>query len=495
MRVSIGIDLGSSRVKLLALDDAGESLGVALASYPTESRQAGYAEQNPDRWWDALRLAMSELLARPALRGASVAAVGLTGQMHGAVFLDADGSAVRPALMWSDGRAEAEAAEIEERIPRDELVARTGNRSNVSFTAPKIMWVARHEPEVMARTRWIVQPKDALRARMTGEIAGDVSDASATLLFDLRGRHWSDDLCERLEIDRGRLAPLSESEVSAGGLRSEAARALGLPSGISVAVGGADAPAAALGLGLAREQDADGSVLISLGTGGQVLAPVAQPMVDPEGRLHGLCHVVPGQWCVMAAILSAAASLDWAVRLLRPDDANGARELLAAAAKAPAGSDGLLFLPYLRGERTPHFDPSASGALVGLRIGHGPAEVTRAVLEGVAYALAEGLDLMRGLGLEPRAGVVAGGGVNRLWQQIIADVLDMPVALGATEHASARGAALLGATAAGIAPSSVEAVSPHPADARLMEPNQSDARLYAERFAVYREIYGRLPKS
>jgi xylulokinase len=212
VRVSIGIDLGSSRVKLLALDEAGESLGVTMASYPTESRRAGYAEQNPERWWDALRLAMSDLLARPALRGASVEAIGLTGQMHSAVFLDANGSAVRPALMWSDGRAEAETAEIEHRISRDELVGITGNRSNVSFTAPKIMWVARNEPEVMARTRWIVQPKDALRARLTGDVAGDVSDASATLLFDLRKRDWSDDICHRLEVDRGRLAPLTESE-------------------------------------------------------------------------------------------------------------------------------------------------------------------------------------------------------------------------------------------------------------------------------------------
>ncbi len=495
MRVSIGIDLGSSRVKLLALDEAGESLGVTTASYPTESRHAGYAEQNPDRWWDAVRLAMSEMLARPALRGASVEAIGLTGQMHSAVFLDANGSAVRPALMWSDGRAEAEAAEIEQRIPRADLVAITGNRSSVSFTAPKIMWVARHEPEVMARTRWIVQPKDALRARLTGEVAGDVSDASATLLFDLRARTWSDEICNRLEIDRGRLAPLTESEASAGVLRDEAARALGLPTGIAVAVGGADAPAAALGLGLAREEDAHGTVLVSLGTGGQVLAPVAKPMADVEGRVHGLCHVVPGQWCVMAATLSAAASLDWVVRLLRPDDPNGARELLAAAAKAPAGSDGVIFLPYLRGERTPHFDPAASGALVGLRIGHGPAEVTRAVLEGVAFALAEGLDLMRGLGLEPKAGVVAGGGVNRLWQQIIADVLNMPVALGATEHASARGAALLGAVAAGIAPSTAESTWPLPGDTRVMDPIPAQAALYAERSAIYRELYGRLPKA
>ena len=494
MRVSIGIDLGSSRVKILALDEAGESLGVTMASYATESRRAGYAEQNPDRWWDALRLAMSELLARPALRGASVEALGMTGQMHGAVFLDAAGAAVRPALMWSDGRAEAEAAEIDKRIPRDELVAQTGNRSNVSFTAPKIMWVARNEPEIMARTRWIVQPKDALRARLTGEIGGDVSDASATLLFDLRGRTWSDDICRRLEIDRSRLAPLTESEVSAGGLREEAARALGLPVGIAVAVGGADAPAAALGLGLAREEDADGTVLISLGTGGQVLAPVAEPKVDPEGRLHGLCHVVPGQWCVMAAILSAAASLDWVVRLLKPDDPNGSRELLAAAAKVPAGSDGLLFLPYLRGERTPHFDPAARGALVGMRIGHGPAEVTRAVLEGVVYALAEGLDLMRGVGVEPTSGVVAGGGVNRLWQQIIADMLNMPIALGATEHASARGAALLGAVAAGIAPSTAKSTWPLPGDTRVMEPIPTNVELYAERSATYRELYGRLPR-
>ena len=494
MRVSIGIDLGSSRVKLLALDEAGESLGVTMASYQTDSRRAGYAEQNPDRWWDAVRLAMSELLSRPVMRGADIEALGLTGQMHGAVFLDEALLPIRPALIWSDARAEAETSEIEQRIPRAELVARTGNRSNVSFTAPKIMWVARHEPEVMARARWVVQPKDALRARLTGEIGGDVSDASATLLFDLRARTWSDDICGRLEIDRGKLAPLFESEALAGPLRQDAARALGLPAGIGVAVGGADAPAAALGLGLVSEADSNGTVLVSLGTGGQVLAPVAEPKIDPEGRLHSLCHVVPEGWCVMAAILSAAASLDWVVGLLRPDDPNGARELLAAAAKVPAGSDGLLFLPYLRGERTPHFDPAARGALVGLRMSHGPAEVTRAVLEGVALALAEGLDLMRGIGVAPKAGVVAGGGVNRLWQQILADVLDMPVALGATEHASARGAALLGAVAAGIVPSSTRGPLPRPADTRVMEPDPARVRLYAEMAGPYRELYGRLPK-
>ncbi len=495
MRVSIGIDLGSSRVKLLALDEEGNVLGMTMASYATDSRQPGYAEQNPDRWWDALRLAMSEMLSRPALRGADVAALGLSGQMHSAVFLDAAGVPVRPALMWSDGRAEAETKEIEKRISRSELVARTGNRSNVSFTAPKIMWVAAHEPEVFARTRWIVQPKDAIRARLTGKVAGDVSDASATLLFDLKARTWATDICEKLGIDARLLPPLFESESLAGELREDAARALGLPVGIAVAVGGADAPAAALGLGLAREEDAKGTVLISLGTGGQVLAPVTDPRVDPDGRLHGLCHVVPGQWCVMAAILSAAASLDWVVRLLRPDDPNGSRELLAAATKVPAGSDGLIFLPYLRGERTPHFDPAARGAMIGMRISHGAPELTRAVLEGVAFAMAEGLDLMRGIGVEPKSGVVAGGGVNRLWQQIIADVLNIPVALGATEHGSARGAALLGAVAAGMIPSTGKGVPPLPADTRLMQPDPANVSLYAGISATYRELYGRLPRS
>jgi xylulokinase len=494
VRVSIGIDLGSSRVKLLALDENGDCQGVTMASYATDSRRAGYAEQNPDRWWDALRLAMSELLSRPAIRNATVVGLGLTGQMHGAVFLDEHGAPVRQALMWSDARADAETAEIEERIPRRELVQITGNRSNVSFTAPKIMWVAKHEPQVLERTRWIVQPKDALRAKLTGNVGGDVSDASATLLFDLRARTWSADLCRRLDIDPGLLAPLAESESLAGELVEDAARALGLPSGIPVAVGGADAPAAALGLGMARQKDAEDSVLISLGTGGQVLAPVAEPKVDPEGRLHGLAHVVPGQWCVMAAILSAAASLDWVVRLLRPDDLNGARELIAAASKTPPGTDGLLFLPYLRGERTPHFDPSARGAFVGLRIGHGPAEMTRAVLEGVAFALAEGLDVMRELDVRPSGGVVAGGGVNRLWQQIIADVLNMPVTLGATEHASARGAAILGAVVAGMVPSSTQGTLPLPADTRVMEPIPANVAMYAEMSAVYRTLYDRLPR-
>jgi xylulokinase len=356
------------------------------------------------------------------------------------------------------------------------------------------MWLARNEPEVMARTRWIVQPKDALRARLTGEVYGDVSDASATLLFDLRARAWSDEICRKLKIDRGLLAPLTESEACGGNLREDAARALGLPAGISVAVGGADAPTAALGLGLASEASSHGTVLLSLGTGGQVLAPVAEPKIDPEGRLHGLCHVVPGQWCVMAAILSAAASLDWVVRLLRSGDPNGARELLAAAAKVPAGSDGLLFLPYLRGERTPHFDPTASGAMVGLKISHGAPEITRAVLEGVAFALAEGLELIRDLGLRPQAGVVAGGGVNKLWQQILADVLNMPVTLGATEHASGRGAALLGAVAAGIAPSTAISTWPLPGDTRVMEPIPENVAMYAKRLAVYRKLYATLPK-
>jgi xylulokinase len=495
VRVSIGIDLGSSRVKLLALDETGECVGVTMASYATESRRPGYAEQNPERWWDALRLAMSELLAKPSLRDADPVALGLTGQMHSAVFLDEAGDPVRPAIMWSDGRAEAEAAAIERRIPRDELVARTGNRSNVSFTAPKIMWLIANEPDAWARTRWVVQPKDALRVRLTGIVGSDVSDASATLLFDLRARKWAADVCDKLGIDRRRLPALLESEASAGALRDDAAEALGLPAGIAVAVGGADAPAAALGLGLGRAVDADGTVLISLGTGGQVLSPLEEPKVDPQGRLHGLAHVVPGQWCIMAAILSAAASLDWIVKLLRPDDPNGHRELLAMAAKAPVGSDGLIFLPYLRGERTPHFDPAARGAMIGLTMSHGPAEMTRAVLEGVAYALAEGLDLMRGVGVQPTAGVVAGGGVNRLWQQIVADVLDLPVALGATEHGSARGAALLGAVAGGMLPSTAQGTPPLPADTRVMEPDPANVDIYRRISTTYRGLYGRLPKA
>jgi xylulokinase len=490
--VVVGIDLGTSSLKAVAVNREGQVVGQTSSAYPTHHPHHGWDEQEPADWWRALRRALRSLRAEPEIARATIRGVGFSGQMHGAVPIGADGRPVRPAIIWSDARTIREVEAMEERVSTHDLVALTGNRANTGFTAPKIIWMRDHEPERYAKTRAFIQPKDALRLRLTDKVAGDVSDASATLLFDLRGRTWSDELCTMLGVDRSLLPPLFESPQVAGHVTLSAARATGLPSGIPVAAGGGDAPCAALGVGLggAGSEDA-GTLLLTLGTAGQAFAVTAEPLIEPEGRTHALCHVEPGAWYQMGAILQAGAAVEWLVRALgaRPGPRASMRVFEAAASVTPAADDPY-FLPYLVGERSPHLDPHVRGAFVGLASHHGLGHLARAVLEGVAFALRDAASAMEAVGVTWRAIRVTGGGARSgTWLQLLADSFAMPVELGSTAHGSGRGAALLGAVASGWFASVAEAAATAGRPTEIIHPNPDELNRAAQRLAIFRSLY------
>ncbi|MEI6778200.1 MAG: xylulokinase [Chloroflexales bacterium] len=481
----LGIDLGTSLLKLQAIDQTGRSVAEASVSLDLSIPQPGWAEQSPAHWWDACIWACQSLFASGALKPEQVAAIGFSGQMHGAVFLDAEGEVLRPCLIWADGRTVEQVAQIETRIPRTELIGITGNAANTSFTAAKVLWVRQHEPEIYARTRQILLPKDYLRFRLTGHLASDVSDASATLLFDLATRDWSPTLLHALGIDAGLLPPVYESTAIAGKISVEAARATGLVAGTPVVAGGGDAECSAFGLGLASGQDR--TLLCSIGTSAQVFAVTDRPVIDLSGRIHSLCHVVPGRWHVMGAILAGGVSLRWLRDLLTPPDADRLptyTTLTAEAAQAGVGASGLTFLPYLLGERTPYMDPHARGVFFGLRLDHGRAHMICAVMEGVVLALRDGLEVFRELGVvsaEVRA--VGGGAQSELWLQIQRDIFNLPIRRSLTDHGAAYGAALLAGLGAGAFATPEDAVAGMP----LAEPSPPDPAVVAQ----YQRIYER----
>jgi xylulokinase len=436
----LGIDLGTSSVKVCATDLRGNVLAHASTDVTTRSPRPGWHEQDPAHWWQALGSAVRDLIGDPGMSGVRIMAAGLTGQMHGPVLLDGAGASIGPCLIWSDTRTAAEVEEINALLPRRRVIEVTGSAPNASFTAAKLLWLRRNRPAAFARARTVLLPKDYLRHRLTGCLRTDVSDASATLLFDVAARAWSDELVDGLGLDRGLLPPVAESATVDGRLLAEPARELGLEPGLPVIVGGGDAPAAALAAGITAATPGVG--LLTLGTSGQVLLAHPNPVIDHRGRLHSLCHVLAGQWCVMAAILSAGASLRWGQRLVSAERLS-LDVLLAEAAELPAGADGLVFTPYLAGERTPHMDPHARGALVGLRESHRRGHLIRAILEGVAFALRDGLDALHDAGAEASVLRCTGGGArSELWCQIVASVLGRPVEV-ADDPGSSYGAALL----------------------------------------------------
>jgi xylulokinase len=464
----VGLDVGTSGVKALRLSPEGEVLARAEEEYPLSTPQPGWAEQDPEGWWRAAEAALARL------GGEEIAGIGLSGQMHGLVALDEEKRVLRPAILWNDQRTAAECAEIENRVGLRELVRLSGNRALPGFTAPKLLWLRRHEPETYARIAHVLLPKDYVRLRLTGELATDVADASGTLLLDVARRRWSEELLQALEIPAEWLPPLLESPAVAGRTGD----------GVPVAAGAGDQAAGALGVGV----DRPGPLSVVLGTSGVVFAALPGFAADPEGRVHVFCHAVPGGWHAMGVMLSAAGSLQWLRRVVGPDEPYD--ELVAEAERWPPGSEGLTFLPYLAGERTPHVDPSARGAFVGLELRHDRGALVRAVLEGVAFGLRDCLELLRGLGVDVEVARVSGGGARSdLWLTIVASVLGVPLERTAAEEGAAFGAALLGGAAGGVFPDVHEAVSATVRVMHRIEPEPAWIEPYAAAYDRFRSLY------
>ena len=432
----VGLDVGTSGVKGIALSEEGAVVARAEERYELSTPRPGWAEQDPRDWVRATEAVLERL-------GGSDS-VGLSGQMHGLVALDSERRVIRPAILWNDGRTGAECAEIEERVGLERLVELTGNRALPGFTAPKLLWLRRHEPEAYERIAHVLLPKDYVRLVVFGDHATDSADASGTLLFDVANRRWSGEMLSALELSEDWLPPVGES-TEVGGAGDQAAGALGV---------GVHAP---------------GPASVVLGTSGVVFAPLDAYAPDPEGRAHVFCHAVPGTWHAMGVMLAAAGSLDWFQRALGADAPFEALD--AEAARWEPGAEGLLFAPYLAGERTPHADPDVRGAFVGLSVRHDRGALVRAVLEGVAYGLRDSLELLRGLGCRIDIGRVSGGGARSdLWLRICASVLELPLQRVELEEGAAFGAALLGGVAAGVWPDVHQAVRAGVRAGRTIEP-------------------------
>jgi xylulokinase len=464
----VGLDVGTTGVKAVAVWSDGRVRATAEEDYPLSTPRPGWAEQDPEDWWRASERALGRLGVR------DVSGIGLSGQMHGLVALDAAERVLRPAILWNDQRTAAQCAEIEQRIGVARLIELTGNRALTGFTAPKLLWVRANEPDVYERIAHVLLPKDYVRLRLTGERAIDVADASGTLLFDVAARRWSDEVVAALEIPPEWLPRSLESSDVSGWAAD----------GVPVAAGAGDQAAGAVGVGVARP----GPVSVVLGTSGVVFAALPEFTADPEARVHAFCHAVRDGWHAMGVMLSAAGSLRW----FRDAFAAGERfDRLTAEAEAwPPGAERLTFLPYLAGERTPHADPDARGAFVGLSLRHDRGALVRAVLEGVAFGLRDSLELLRALGVEPQVGRASGGGARSdLWLRILASVLGIPLERTAVEEGAAYGAALLGGVAGGTFADVEEAVERCVRVRGTVEPDPAWQDVYETEYERFRGLY------
>ncbi len=482
-RYVLGIDTSTTSTKAILVDAAGRVAGEASATYDADSPRPLWSEQDPRLWWRATGEAIRGVLARTGAHPDEVAAVGIDGQMHGMTLFDAAGEVLRPAILWNDQRTAAECDEIRTRVGRERLIRIAGNEAIAGLTAPKLLWVRNHEPEIWARVARVLLPKDAVRWWLTGDAASDVSDASGMLLLDHRKRDWSPELLDALEIPRAWLPRLAEGPEVTGVVSAAGAAATGLRAGTPVVGGGGDQAANAVGLGVVDP----GPLALSLGTSGVVFAATDAPVHAADGWLHAFCHAVPERWHLMGVMLSAAGSLRWLHDAIAPEASF--ETLVAEAAAVPPGAEGLLFAPYLSGERHPHTDPRIRGAFVGLTLRHGRGHLVRAVLEGVAFGLRDMLDQLRATGAPVTSARMSGGGTRSdTWRGILADVLDVPLMGVATAEGAAFGAAVLAATGAGWYPdvAAASAAMVHPVDAAEPGP---DAPRYAELHAIFRDLY------
>ena len=485
MTYLLGIDVSTTATKALLIDAQGAVVAVAATEYDFETPQPLWSEQDPALWWYGAINSIRAVLAQSGIDPAAIHGIGLTGQMHGLVLLDGAGQVLRPSILWNDQRTAAQCDEIRARLGKAKLIEYTGNDALTGFTAPKILWVRDHEPEVYDRIRHILLPKDYVRYQLTGEPGMDCADGAGTLLLDLKKRNWSTEVLDALAIPRDWLPPIFEGPAITGRLTAEAAAATGLLVGTPVIAGGGDQAAQAVGVGAVQE----GIIALTLGTSGVVFGSVNHPFFEPEGRLHAFCHSVPGRWHLMGVMLSAAGSLRWYRDTFAPGV--GYDQLLQPAAAIPAGCEGLIFLPYLTGERTPHPDPLARGSFIGLTVRHTLPHLTRAVLEGVAFGLRDSFELMKGVGLSAIQQVrVSGGGARSpLWRQILADVLGSELVTVNTTEGAAYGAALLAGVGAGVWPTVDAACATAIQTTGSTTPNADAVAYYNRAYAQYRDLY------
>lgn len=487
----LGIDTSTTSSKALIIDQSGKVIAVASSPHTLQTPKPLWSEQNPEEWWGAVSASIKSALEKAGITGDQITSVGLTGQMHGLVLLDDTGKVLRPAILWNDQRTQNQCDEIHQRIGKEKFIQISGNVALTGFTAPKILWVKENEPQVFAKAKHVLLPKDYVRYRLTNEYAMDKADGAGTVLFDLRARDWSEEILAALDIPRSWMPKTFEGTQTTGFVTAEAAKLTGLKAGTPVVAGGGDQAAGAVGMGAVEA----GVVSLTVGTSGVIFATTPSALIEPDGRLHAFCHAVPGMWHFMGVMLSAAGSLQWYHDTLAPDTSFD--ELTNEAASIPAGSEGLQFLPYLSGERTPYPDPLARGAFIGLTLRHTRAHLTRAVLEGVAFGLKDSFTLIQNAGLGTITQIRAsGGGVKSvLWRQILASVLNADLVTVNTAEGGAYGAALLAGVGTGAWSDVVSACKTCIKITGSTSPEPEQVAVYARAYEIYRNLYPQLKDS
>ena len=495
MTAFLGLDLGTSGTKALLCGVDGAVLATATCEHPISMPRPGWSEQNPADWWTSAVKATQAVMTQSAIVSKAVKGIGLSGQMHGSVFLNDRREVLRPAILWNDQRTAAECQEIEDRAGgRAHLIQMVSNPAFTGFTAPKILWVRKYEPELFAQVKQVLLPKDYLRLRLTGELATEVSDASGTLLLDVIRRRWCEPLLKALDLDPALLPRCVESATITGQLTADAALTLGLQPGIPVVGGAGDQAAGAVGMGIV----APGLLSAALGTSGVIFAHADRPRTEPGGRVHTMCHAVADAWHLMGVVLSAGGSLQWFRNQFCAEETASAKTrgvdpydlILESAARAPAGAEGLLFLPYLTGERHPYSDPSARGAWIGLTARHTKAHLARAVVEGISFALRDCLLVMRGLGCTASQIRLSGGGARSpIWRQWLADIFGQPVALTTSTEGPAFGVALLAMVGAGAYSTVPGACTATIRTTEVTDPRPAESSRYEAIHAEYQRLY------
>lgn len=485
MNYLLGIDISTTGAKALITDPSGCVLGTASTEYPLSTPQPLWSEQDPQDWWNAIVNSIRNVLKFTGVSSEDIISIGLTGQMHGLTLLDKAGQVLRPAILWNDQRTAAECDEIRSIVGESTFISISGNNALTGFTAPKILWVRNHEPEIYNRIAHILLPKDYVRYQLTGEYAIDCADGSGTVLFDLKQRNWSKELISALSIDPSWLPKAFEGTQITGVITAEAALLTGLKAGTPVVGGGGDQAAQAVGVGAVDP----GIVALTLGTSGVVFAATDEPFIEPNGRMHAFCHALPNRWHLMGVMLSAAGSLKWYRDTFSPG--TDYDSLLAPITEIVIGSEGLYFLPYLSGERTPYPDPYARGAFVGLTLRHTFAHCTRALIEGISFGLKDSFELMKSVGVSDIKQVRISGGGSRspIWRQILADIFDVELVTVNTSEGAAFGAALLAGVGTGVWQTAHDACSQTISLTGNTSPILTNVLQYKDHYAMYNSLY------